>query len=612
MPHRQGSTLANPLLGLYFGIFAACLAAIVVLLLILEQLGIADRALRTVLVGVAVGLFAIIGAGAYTGRARDFLQSGRRVPAIYNGLSMSVTLFGGAGLAGIAGAMFLAGFDMQFLGLGLIAGLTTCVMLIAPFLRKFGAPTVPAFLGERFQSGPIRLTAASIAVVPLMLMLIAEIKMALLALSWLLPMPGAVAVVVVVGALIVTVAPGGQRSLSWSSAAQATAVLVAVLVPAAVAAVIETNLPFGQLSHGPVLRSVGRAENLQGLLVPLAGLMSFEVPGEGLQPISGQFLTVFGSIGPLAFVLATLSIMAGVAASPVLLARAMTTPSVYDTRKSIGWAVVLVGLLLVTFSCIAVFERDVLMTAFGGKAAPQVPPTVHRLVELGLATVEPGRQPLGGLAGMRFERDAMLVALPVLMGMPGVVASLVAAGILAASLAGGAASLCQLGIIVGEDVVNAPESWRSSDLLRLGVCRIVIAIMAVLAGAAAVLARGDPLVLMLHGLAISGSTLFPVLVLAIWWKRTTAAGAFAGLVAGFITALAVMLVAEIAVFGLPSVLAPALAVPVAIAAAVAVSHLTPHPGRHMLEVVRDLRIPGGEPVHDREMRLARQQSQRTG
>ncbi len=611
MPHRQGSTLANPMLGLYFGIFAACLAAIVVLLLILEQLGVTDRALKTAMAGVAVGMFAAIGAATYSGRARDFLQSGRRVPAIYNGLSMSVTLLGGAGLAGVGGALFLVGFDMLFLGLGMVAGLTACVMLIAPFLRKYGAPTVPAFLGLRFESGPVRLAAASIAVVPLTLVLIAEIKMAVLALSWLLPLPGTIAAIVVVAALIVTVAPGGQRSLSWSSAAQAMAVLVAVLVPAAIAAVIETSLPFGQLSHGPVLRTVGRAEAVQGVLVPLAGLMSFELPAEGMQPISGRFLTAFGSVGPVAFVLAMLSILAGVAGSPVLLARAMTTPSVFDTRKSIGWAVVLVGILLVTLSCIAVFERDVLLSALGAKTGGGLPPAIQRLLELGLAATSAGRNEVG-LSGLRFERDAMLVALPVLMGMPGVVVSLVAGGILAAALAGGAASLCQLGIIIGEDVVNAPESWRTSDFVRLSVCRIAIAVVAVLAGVAAVLASGDPLVLLLHALAISGSTLSPVLVLAIWWKRATAAGAFAGLVGGFIAALAVMLVAEIAAFGLPSVLAPVLAVPVAIAATVIVSHLTTTPGRHMLEAVRDLRIPGGEPVHDREVRLARQLSQRTG
>lgn len=611
MPHRQGSSLANPLIGLYFGVFAASLAAIVLLLLILEQLGANQRSLKIAMALAAIGLFSAAGAASYTGRPREFLLAGRRVPAFYNGLSLTVTAFGGAGLVGIAGALFLTGFDMLFLGLGLISGLTVMIMLIAPFLRKFGVPSVPAFLGLRFASSPVRLLAASIAVVPLMLALIAEIKIAMMAASWLLPLPPATVALLVIGALIVTVSPGGARSLSWSSAAQGMAVLVAVLVPAAIAAVMETNLPFGQLSHGPVLRSVGRAEMAQGVLVPLAGLLTLDIPSEGMQPIAGRFLTTFGSAGPAAFVLATLSILAGVAGSPMLLARSSTTASVYDTRKSIGWAVVLVGVLFITLAGIAVFERHVLLSGFEGKPSGSLAAALQRLTDLGLAAVGPG-QPLQSLQGLRFERDGVLVALPVLLGMPGVVADLVSAGVLAAALAGAGASLTQLGIITGEDVVNAPESWRASDTTRLTICRLAIVAAAVLAGAAAVLAKGDPLVLALHALAISGSALFPVLVMAIWWKRMTSAGAFAGLAAGFAVAVAVILMTEVGAIGLPPLLAPVLAVPFAVAAIVIASHLTAMPGRHMLEIVRDLRIPGGEPIHDREIRLARQQSQRSG
>ena len=609
MPHRHGASLADPLLGVYFGIFAALLAAGVVLLLIFEQLGMAEASLKTSMAVISVALFATVGLAGYTSRSRDFLTASRRVPAVYNGLAMAIVVPGGVGLVGLAGSLFLAGFDMLCIGVGIVAGLTVSVMLIAPFLRKFGAPTVPSYLGQRFESGTVRLLAASVAVVPLMLVAIAEIKIAIMAAAWLTPLPPNLSGLLIVATLVVTVAPGGIRSLSWSTAAQAMVVLVAILLPAGIAAVMETNLPFGQLSHGPLLRAIGRVEATQGVPVPVAGLLAIDLPDVGLQPITGRFATAFGSIGPLAFVLLALSVLAGVAGSPALLARAASTPSVYDTRKSIGWAVALVGILLMTFSSVAVFERDLLLNTLAGQPSAAIPSGLQRLVDLGLAAVEnkPARMTA---TSVLFDRDGMLLALPILLGMPLAVANLVAAGALSAALAGAAAAVTHLGIIIGEDVVNAPVAEPTSDFQRLWVCRLAIAAAATLAGFGAVLAGGDPLLLLLHAFAISGSALFPVLALSIWWKRSTTTGAIGGLAVGFVTAVLVVL-ADLSSMGLPALLAPAVAIPAAIGATMLLSHLTPAPGRHILEMVRDLRVPGGETIYDREARQARHRGSRS-
>jgi cation/acetate symporter len=605
MPHRHSSSLTNPLVGIYFGIFSACLAAIVILLLILEQLGVTQETLKLAMAVGAMLLFATVGAGAYTSRMREFATAGRRVPAFYSGLGISVATIGGAGLTGLSGALFLAGHDMLFLGLGLVAGLAVMVMLIAPFLRKFGAPTVPGYLGMRFESGTVRLLGAAVAVVPLLLLLVAEIKIAVTAASWLTPLAPATTAALVVILLVGTVAPGGARSLAWSSAAQALAVLVAVLVPASIAAVMETNLPFSQLTHGPLMRAVGRLEAAQEVPVPLAGLLTLEIPGAGLQAITGRFGTVFGSIGPLAFVLATLSVVVGIAGSPALLTRTMSAPTVFECRKAIAWAVVLVGLLVMTLSAVAVFERHILMTAVAGQPAAKPPASVVALVELGLAAIDPRHTRLQA-GSLLVDRDATLVAMPLLLGLPAMVTSLVAAGILAAALAAAAASLSQIGLILGEDVINAPDSWRSSDLHRLTTCRLAIGAAAGCAGLVAGTTEGNPLLLMLLALSFSGSALFPVLLLSIWWKRLNAYGAIAGISLGFVVALTMVGSAEIAGIGLSPLLAPAIAAPLAIAVAMLVSHLTGVPDRHILELVRDLRVPGGETLYDREVRQARQ------
>ena len=220
MSAGPSSKHVNPLLGVYFGIFGAGLVAVVVLLLIFEQLGFALASLRLLLTVATLGMFVAIGIAAYTALPTEFFLSGRRVPSFFAGLALAVAAIGGTGLAGFAGVIFIAGFDGLCLPLGIVAGFVVMVILIAPYLRKFGALSVPGYLGQRFESPTVRLTAASIAAAPLILLLVAELKVAMMAANWLIELPEHWAASIIVVTLIASLVPGGVRSLSWSSAAQ--------------------------------------------------------------------------------------------------------------------------------------------------------------------------------------------------------------------------------------------------------------------------------------------------------------------------------------------------------------------------------------------------------
>jgi cation/acetate symporter len=97
-----------------------------------------------------------------------------------------------------------------------------------------------------------------------------------------------------------------------------------------------------------------------------------------------------------------------------------------------------------------------------------------------------------------------------------------------------------------------------------------------------------------------------MLLLAIWWKRGNAWGILMGLAAGFGVTVTAMLAGATDAITVVPILLPSLAAPVAVAVAIFASKVTPTPNRHVLEMVRDLRIPGGETIHDREVRLALQ------
>ncbi len=609
MAISTGFRSVNPRLGTYFGIFLGAFAALVLVVLILEGLGVEPNLTSlTMLIGPLV-MFAAIGVATRTNDALDFFAAGRRVPAFFNGLTLAIAAFGATGFVALTGLFFIIGFDALFIAIGVLSGFVIMAVLLAPFLRKFGAFTIPSYLGRRFDSRALRIVTALLLIVPMLMVVIAELKFVVLAAGGLSGWPASNLIVLVTLTLLLTLVPGGMRSMTWASTAQALASLCAIIIPVAIVAAIVTSLPVPQLTHGPVLRGVGRSEALQGLPIILPPALAMDLPGQELQPIAKRFANALGAVGSLAFSLATLTILAGVASAPWLLPRLASTPGVYEARKSLGWATFLFGIAMLTAASVAVFMRDYLLKLVAEPGPTIVPAWLGDLAKRGLASISATGTEIQ-VSGINFARDGVVFSLPISAELPNVMLDLTLAGAIAAGLAAAGASATALGHILSEDIAygmswEPPGGERRLNMARGGIT------LAILAGAAVTATSStDPLRMFLWALALSGSALFPVLVLSIWWKRINAYGAFAGVATGFsVTALAII-GCETGTLGIDSALAAVLGIPAGAASAIAVTLATPPPGRHLLEFVRDIRVPGGEILYDREMRLLRLKRQR--
>lgn len=597
-PSRQ---LVNPLLGVYFGIFTSLLVGIVLMALMLEQLGLEDRMLRALIAGGLAMLVAGLAVATRTNAIPELLFAGRRVPAVFTGLTLSVTLLGGTTLAALPGLFYLIGFDALFLTAGMTTGLVVFAILIAPYIRKFGAYSVPAYLGLRFGSPMLRVVAAAIASVPLLLLIVAELKVALMTGGWLTELSPLALTLAMSLLLIVVLASGGLRSLSWTSAAQGIVMLLAVLIPVMIVAILMSHLPVPQLSHGRITRTLLRAEVAQHVSNVFADTFAFELPGAGLEAATRRFATPFSSIGQGAFVLSMLAVMAGVAGQPALISRIAATPGVYATRKSVAWAICIVGLIFLTMSAAGVFLREIAMTDIAGLPAGQLPGWIPDVLAREWASIDTGTARLS-LSSLAIRRDAALVVLAAANEVPTALVYTVILGLLATALAAAAAGLATLGTILAEDIVNGPRSELVADAPRRMILRLAFLALTIFGCWLALVAPGDPLELLMWSLALSGSTLFPVLLMSIWWKRCNAWGAICGLLAGFGAAALGILSGDLAHFGLAGPMAAAVAAPIALVAAGIGSLVTPAPNRHVLEMVRDLRVPGGDTIYDREVR----------
>jgi cation/acetate symporter len=515
---------------------------------------------------------------------------------------------GATGIACATGALFVVGFDAIWLMTGALAGYVIMAVLLAPFFRKFGAFTLPTFLGRRFESRNVRIISAALLSVPTLLMLAAELSIGAKAIEWLIgegrPMAMAIIVLAVIGGL----AFGGMRSLTWTSVATGAAAILALLVPVTIISVLLGYLPVPQFSHGPMIRALGRSEAVAGIPIVLQSPLALQLPFDGLQAIAKRFYEPYGAVGPLAYALATLTTMMGVAAAPWVLPRVATTPGVYEARKALGWATFFFGSLMITAVTIAVFMRHYLMQAAGASIASP-PEWLRSLITLRMAEMSTRGNKLAA-ADISIDRDSIVLALPHAAGLPDVFAFLAAAGIIAAAFAAASAAALALAAMLSEDIVNGLSWQPSAAPIRLGTARVMVVIVVAFGGLVALLAKGDALKLLLWALALTASAGFPVLVASIWWKRINQYGAFAGIVTGFSVATLMILASEAEIIGLSSALAAIVGVPAGIAALISVSKLTLPPTRHSLELVRDVRVPGGEILYDREMRILRQKERR--
>ena len=600
MSFTARARLVNPRLGTYFSIFAALFCALFLLALIFEQLAVQDGVMRMALLAGPLVLYAVIGVSLSTQDTLGYFAAGRRVPAAYTGLILAMSAIGGTFLVAGCGAFFFSGFDALVLMIGGLSGFVVMAMVLAPFYRKFGAYTVPSYLGRRFESKTLRLGAAMVAAVPMLLILAAELKIGATVAARLSGAAFAPMVFLLVAAVILSVAPGGKRSFTWTAVAQSLAALIALLIMATAVSVLVTSLPIPQLTHGPLVRGLVRNELQQGLQLINAGVLAFDLPAEGFQSISKPYTQPFGTVGPLGFVIASLMIAAGVASAPWLLPRVAAAPGVYEARKSLGWATVFFGFILLTVTSVAVFMRDFALDVVMTERVGPLPKWLFDLAAAGFVRFDQNAARLT-FDALQFDRDSMLFALPLAAGLPQAFVYLLYAGAIAASLAAAGATAVSLAAILGEDVVQGLSWEPASNENRVWITRGFVAISAFCGGMLTIFAPTDPLRLVFWALALTGSSLFPVLLLSVWWKRLTPAGALLGIISGFAVAALAIFASEAGVFGLPNMIAGCLGLPIAAIVAIAVSTARPETSRHTLEVVRDIRVPGGQIIYDRDM-----------
>lgn len=598
VPSRQRTP--NPHLGAYYGIVASAFVSLVVLLAMAEQLGWSDGTVARLMILLPLLLYLAIAVAARTLDVEDFFTSGRRVPQVYNALLLAAITVGGTGFFAYTGAVFFLGFDALAIGLGWTCGLLLAAVLFVPYLRRAGAYTLPAFLGQRFRSRETRIAASALQAIPTALLLAAEIKIAATVAAIFLPSSYWLAVLLIAVLVAATGILGGVRALTWSGSAQFIAGAIGLAVPLIVVSVLLTNLPAPQFTYGEMFSSLQSAETAAGMSPVEPGAIA-ALPAPTPMPAVKPFLQSFGAITEPGFFALFFCFVLGTAALPSLLARSGVTCSMADQRRSTAWALLLVALFVITAPSLAVFAkllmfRDMALIPTGG-----LPAWLSDLNVGGLAQASDlnGDGTIGA-GELLISRDGIALALPILAQLPYVLTALMAAAGLAIGLAAAGSHLFTLGASLADDIYGTLEH-RPIILPRLMATWAAIGACALAASVYLFIAEVDALRTAVTAFAFAAATFFPVLLLATWWPRCTAWGALASLATGFaVLFLAVTVgglfgVAETAV---GTAMACLVAAALALGAGVGASLYGPAADASEIAYYEEMRKPDGETLFD--------------
>lgn len=242
------------------------------------------------------------------------------------------------------------------------------------------------------------------------------------------------------------------------------------------------------------------------------------------------------------FMALVLCLMMGTAALPHILVRYYTTPSVRESRDSVFWSLFFIMLVYITIPALAVLVKYDIYTSLVGSDFSKLPSWVTYWANLDrnnplVSITDVNHDGIVQLAEIVLDGDIVVLATPEIAGLPYVISGLVAAGGLAAALSTADGLLLTISNALSHDIYYKIVDTEASVQKRVTISKLLLLVVALVAAYVASLKPADILSLVGAAFSLAASTLFPALVLGIFWKRANQTGAVAGMIIGFLVCL---------------------------------------------------------------------------
>ncbi|MGV9298467.1 solute symporter family protein [Amycolatopsis sp. NPDC003676] len=449
---------------------------------------------------VVITLVIVFRASRNTKTASDYYAAGRAFTGPQNGIAISGDYLSAASFLGIAGAIAVYGYDGFLYSIGFLVAWLVALLLVAELLRNTGKFTMGDVLAFRMRQRPVRAAAAVSTLVVSFFYLLAQMAGAGGLVALLLGIEGKAAqslVIAVVGVIMIAyVLIGGMKGTTWVQIIKAALLIVGALAMT-LWVLGKYGFNFSSLLQGAVDKAGKAGEALLG-------------PGKQYGT-NGTTKLDFFSLG--------IALVLGTAGLPHVLMRFYTVPTAREARRSVVWAIVLIGVFYL-FTLVLGYGAGALVGPDAIKKAPGGVNSAAPLLALNL----------GG---------------PVLLGLISAIAFATILAVVAGLTITASASFAH---DVYANVLKKGKANTGSEVRVARITAVVIGIVAILGG---ILANGQNVAFLVAlAFAVAASANLPTILYSLFWKRFNTQGALWSIYGGLIVTI-VLIVFSPAVSGKP-------------------------------------------------------------
>ncbi len=544
------------------------------------------------IVGLTFALYIGIAIWSRASSTNEFYVAGKGVHPVANGMATAADWMSAASFISMAGIISFLGYDGSVYLMGWTGGYVLLALLLAPYLRKFGKFTVPAFIGDRYYSNTARTVAVFCALIVSFTYIAGQMRGVGVVFSRYLEVDINSGVFIGMGIVLFYAILGGMKGITYTQVAQYCVLIFAFMVPAIFISIEMTSNPIPQLGFGSAgSDGVYLLDKLNGLHEEL-----------------GFSKYTSGSKSTLDVFFITAALMIGTAGLPHVIVRFFTVKKVSDARKSAGWALLFIAILYTTAPAIAVFARTNLIDTVSEKNYTDMPSWFKKWEDTGLLKFDDkngdniiqynGNEMINELT---IDRDIMVLANPEIAQLPNWVIALLAAGALAAALSTAAGLLLVISSSVSHDLIKRIIKPDISEKGELFAARLSALFAVLLAGYFGINPPDFVAATVALAFGLAAASFFPAIVLGIFYKKMNKEGAISGMVIGILLMLFYMTKFKFGWFGGGAEsdwwfgISPegfgTVAMIVNFIVSISVSKFTSPPPKEIIELVDNIRLP---------------------
>ena len=512
------------------------------------------QTLTYIFVGLSFALYIGIAIASRAKSTNDFYVAGKGVNPVANGMATAADWMSAASFLSMAGLIAFLGRDGSVYLMGWTGGYVLLALLLAPYLRKYGKYTVPDFIGERYYSNVARVVAVICLIFISFTYIAGQMRGVGIVFSRFLEVEIEMGVIIGMGIVFIYAVLGGMKGITYTQVAQYCVMIFAYLVPAIFLSIMLTGNPIPQLGFGDKLLNsdIYLIDKLDKTIIDL-----------GFSPYteySKSLIDIF---------CITAALMFGTAGLPHVIVRFYTVPNMQAARRSAGYALVFIAILYTTAPAVASFARLNFIDSVQNTSYEDAPDWFKNWENIGLISWmdknQDGKMQYSsgspfvesrpvfaddrGSLGQRLleneantsssnevylDRDIIVLANPEIANLPIWVIALVAAGGLAAALSTAAGLLLVISSSISHDLMKQTFMPQITEKKELLYARLAAGITILLAGLLGIFPPAFVAQVVAFAFGLAASTLFPVLFMGIFSKKTTKEAAIGGMLTGLV------------------------------------------------------------------------------